>query len=78
MYVFFFILIINTACTPREMIANSTNDLTQPIINQTAALDASQVPVETFGPDCLGSDTHPIDQEIANQFKDASYEEVMI
>lgn len=73
---FFFILFVNIACTPREMSAYSTDDQIQ-TATQNAELDDSIAPVETTGPDCLGSETHPIGQEITKQFKEASYDEAM-
>ena len=32
----------------------------------------------TSGPDCYGTDTHPVGESIADQFEDTTYEQVMV
>lgn len=75
-YFFIPILFFLTACTPSQVPPNSTNDEfpSLPSVNES---DNPTAPIETSGPDCLGPETHPIGQEIANQFEEASYEDVM-
>jgi hypothetical protein len=65
-----------SACTSSQVPANSADDQLQPA---TLSIDSEDptIPVETSGPDCLGPETHPMGQEIANQFEEASYEDVM-
>jgi hypothetical protein len=38
----------------------------------------SEVEEVTSGPDCYGTDKHPVGQSIADQFEDTSYEQVMV
>jgi hypothetical protein len=75
-FVFIPILLFLTACTPSQVSANPTNDqfTSSPQVSEE---DNPTTPIETSGPDCLGPEIHPIGQEIANQFEEASYEDVM-
>jgi hypothetical protein len=75
-FVFIPILLFLAACTPNQVLTNPTDDqFTSP--PQGSEEDNPSVPIETSGPDCLGPEIHPIGQEIANQFEEASYEDVM-
>ena len=38
----------------------------------------SEAEIETSGPDCYGTDTHPVGQSIADRFEDTTYEQVML
>lgn len=70
------IFLLLSACNPGQLPANSANDQLQPAPKSIESDDPT-IPVETSGPDCLGPETHPMGQEIANQFEEASYEDVM-
>jgi hypothetical protein len=75
-FVFIFILLFLAACTPNQVSSKPTGDqLTS--LPQASESDNPTTPIETSGPDCLGPEIHPIGQGIANQFEEASYEDVM-
>jgi len=68
--IFIFLL---SACAPTQVAPNATTDQSQPVAPGGGAV----APVVTSGPDCLGPEIHPMGQEIADQFDEATYEEVM-
>jgi len=75
-FVFIPILLFLVACTPNQVPTNPTDDQFTSL-PQMSESDNPTVSIETSGPDCLGPEIHPIGQEIANQFEEASYEDVM-
>jgi hypothetical protein len=73
---FVIIILLLSACAQTPEAPNTTTDQSQPP-SQPVAPGGDAVPVETSGPDCLGPEIHPMGQEIADQFDEATYEEVM-
>jgi hypothetical protein len=71
-----FVVFILSACAPTQVVPNITADSSQPP-SQPIAPGGDAVPAVTSGPDCLGPELHPMGQEIADQFEEATYEEVM-
>ncbi len=74
--VYLIIVFFLTACAQTTEAPNTTTDQSQPP-SQPIAPGSDASSMVTSGPDCLGPEIHPMGQEIADQFDEATYEDVM-
>ncbi len=74
--VYLIIVFFLTACAQTTEAPHTTTDQSQPP-SQPIAPGSDAGPMVTSGPDCIGPEIHPMGQEIADQFDEATYEDVM-
>jgi hypothetical protein len=75
--IFIIVVFFLTACAQTPEAPDTTTDQSQPPSQPVAPGGDDVAPAVTSGPDCLGPEVHPMGEEIADQFDETTYEEVM-